>query len=294
MLVYPRLEVPKRESDPVVNRPSGPLGPGRDKGRRNKVIFGASVAGALILGFLVRPLLSSNSQVNELEAKLAEADKATASARTHGTELQTDLDKAVKQRDDAQAKLKDAETEKAELAGKVADADKKVKEVEGVEAKLRATIDKDQGSVTTVGDEIHLKLVDHILFKTGDDQLTDSGKSVLGKVAGALREFPDKQIWVQGHTDDQPIFVPPPPKPAKPTKPPAKPVAPPPVKFVTNWELSAARALQVVHYLQDTSKIEPTRLAAVAFGQYHPVSRTDRAQNRRIEIVLYPKRVVAK
>jgi chemotaxis protein MotB len=58
--------------------------------------------------------------------------------------------------------------------------------------------------------------------------------------------------------------------------------------FITNWELSAARALTVVHYLQDDAKIDPVRLAAVAFGQYRPVSRT-KAKNRRIEIVLYPR-----
>jgi len=57
--------------------------------------------------------------------------------------------------------------------------------------------------------------------------------------------------------------------------------------FVTNWELSAARALTVVQYLQDEAKIDPTRLAAVAFSQYRPVSK-NRAKNRRIEIVLYP------
>jgi len=62
--------------------------------------------------------------------------------------------------------------------------------------------------------------------------------------------------------------------------------------FVTNWELSAARSLTVVHYLQDDAKIDPTRLAAVAFSQYRPVSRS-RAKNRRIEIVLYPRAKIA-
>jgi chemotaxis protein MotB len=135
-----------------------------------------------------------------------------------------------------------------------------------------------------------------VLFAVGDDQLTDKGKAVLDKVAAALKDLPDKQVWVQGHTDDQPIFVPPPkkepanpkdkkkPKDAKPA-----PAAPSAVRFITNWELSAARALQVVHYLQDVGKIDPTRLAALAFGQYHPVSKTNKARNRRIEIVLYPK-----
>jgi chemotaxis protein MotB len=59
-------------------------------------------------------------------------------------------------------------------------------------------------------------------------------------------------------------------------------------KFPTNWELSAARALTVVHYLQDEAKISPRRLAAVAFGQHRPASKV-KAKNRRIEIVLYPK-----
>jgi chemotaxis protein MotB len=64
------------------------------------------------------------------------------------------------------------------------------------------------------------------------------------------------------------------------------------VRFATNWELSAARALNVVHYLQDTAKVDPTRLAALAFSQYRPVSRTNKALNRRIEIVLVPKKAV--
>ena len=82
-------------------------------------------------------------------------------------------------------------------------------------------------------------------------------------------------------------FPPPPKKPLPKGAPP-----PPPPKFATNWELSAARALTVVHYLQDTAKLDPSRLAALAFGQYRPVSRSNKAANRRIEIVLYPHRAV--
>jgi len=101
-------------------------------------------------------------------------------------------------------------------------------------------------------------------------------------------------VWVQGHTDDQPIYVPPPKKDpkAKPAKKGAKEEPPPPVRFATNWELSAARALNVVHYLQDTAKVDPGRLAALAFSQYRPISRTNKALNRRIEIVLVPKKAV--
>jgi chemotaxis protein MotB len=141
----------------------------------------------------------------------------------------------------------------------------------------------------------------------GEADLTPRGKEVLAKVGAALKDVEDKQVWVQGHTDDQPIVVrKPKPKPEpKPKKAKAakgeKPMPPPKVEdkagasdndamlpIFTNWELSAARALTVVHYLQDEAKIDPRRLAAVAFSQYRPISK-NRAKNRRIEIVLYPR-----
>jgi chemotaxis protein MotB len=291
--VYPKLPIPKpqgRDSMPAMKRSST---------YRRWPIVALAVA-AIAIGFVIRSYILPDGRIADLGGKLDDANKETASARGHADDLQGELDRIQKARVEAENKLTDAERASHELADRAADAERKAKEATAVEDKLRATIDKSQGSVTSEGDEIHLQLVDHILFKTGDDQLTDRGKQVLDKVAGALQQIPDKQIWVQGHTDDQPIYVPPPPPPAtKPTKPPAKPAvpappAPPPVKFTTNWELSAARALQVVHYLQDVSKIDPTRLAAVAFGQYRPVSARNKALNRRIEIVLYPKRVVAK
>ena len=100
---------------------------------------------------------------------------------------------------------------------------------------------------------------------------------------------------VQGHTDDQPLALPKavPPTPAKKGPKPAGALSPA-VRFPTNWELSAARALCVVHYFQDVAKLDPTRLAALAFGQYAPISKKDRSANRRIEIVVTAKQPPAK
>jgi chemotaxis protein MotB len=186
----------------------------------------------------------------------------------------------------------------------------KAAESKALQDKLAEAVGK-AGEVTTADGAVRLELVDQILFPTGEADLTQNGKTVLAKVGAALKDVNNKQIWVQGHTDDQPIVArkpkPEPPAPAsKPVKgaKPAKAVKPPPAKdkpepandavlgFVTNWELSAARALTVVHYLQDDAKIDPTRLAAVAFGQYRPVSKS-KAKNRRIEIVLYPRAAIA-
>jgi chemotaxis protein MotB len=223
--------------------------------------------------------------------KSPEAPKDEGRVKTLEGELAKAKEDLKKERDAAEA-LRKSEAEKADEAKKLQD---KLAQIVG-----------QAGEVTTADGAVKLELVDQILFPVGEAELTDKGRDVLSKVGEALKEV-DKQIWVQGHTDDQPIFI----KKAKPEPaakaPPAKPLPkgakPPPPKpaakkddkappgtlvFITNWELSAARALTVVHYLQDEAKIDPTRLAAVAFSQYRPVSKA-KAKNRRIEIVLYPR-----
>jgi chemotaxis protein MotB len=192
----------------------------------------------------------------------------------------------------------------------------KADEAKALQDKLAEAVGK-AGEVTTADGAVKVELVDQILFPVGEADLTEGGREVLAKVGQALKEIEDKQIWVQGHTDDQPIYVKKPkPEPVKPAPPPKKgakapakgakaaPKDPKDAKdpkdkkddavlaFVTNWELSAARALTVVHYLQDEAKLDPSRLAAVAFSQYRPVSK-DRAKNRRIEIVLYPRAAIS-
>lgn len=223
---------------------------------------------------------------------------------------------------DTKAALDKEHQEADALRQSDAELKKKADEAAALEAKLAEAVGK-AGEVTTADGAVRLELIDQILFPVGEADLTPRGKEVLAKVGAALKDVEDKQIWVQGHTDDQPIVI----RKPKP-KPEPKPVAvkagkgkkaaakadpkadakadpkadPKAAKaddkpddtpdavlpFVTNWELSAARALTVVHYLQDDAKIDPTRLAAVAFSQYRPVSK-NRAKNRRIEIVLYPR-----
>lgn len=285
MVVYPKLPVPKsRQSEPKVKG----FKEGDSGFSISKVVIALVVAAAIGggVGFLLSP---AKTDLKKAKAELATAKTAvkTEKDRADGAEQRATV--LEKDKTELEQKLSEMSAKAGEMEKKVADANS------AAEKKLAAAIDKSQGEVSTEGDEIHLKLVDKVLFAVGDDQLTDKGKAALDKVAKALAELPDKQIWVQGHTDDTPIIIPPAPKPdPKKTKKGAKPEAPPApmVRFASNWELSAARALQVVHYLQDHGKIEPTRLAALAFSQYRPVSRSNKAANRRIEIVLYPQHAV--
>ena len=284
--MYPRLPVPKpgRESDPNLRR-KGP--------RFNKLllaILGGAVVGGFVLGFVARPVLQSD---NPLAAKLAESDKAAASHKQRADEATRNVAKLTDERAAMAKQLAVAETAQTQLASKASEAEARTKAAAAVQTKLKAAVDK-SGSVAAAHGEVRSQLSDKVLFKAGDDQLTERGRAVLAKVATALKDLADKQVWVQGHTDDTPIGQPRMPRMKQPVlkrgqKPPPAPPAPV-VKFATNWELSGARALAVVHYLQDVAKLEPSRLAALAFGQYQPVSRANRALNRRIEIVVMPKR----
>ena len=193
-------------------------------------------------------MLPADAERQRLERELVETKDALAAEKHEADELRA---------------------EKAKTAAKAAEAAKE-------RDKLAAVVGA-QGAVSQSGEEISLELVDKVLFRVGEAELTPRGKDVLTRVGAALNDVPDKQIWVQGHTDTTPIRT-------------AKGVVP---KFATNWELSSARALTVVHYLQHEAKVDPKRLAAVAFGQYRPASR-NKAKNRRIEIVLYPKHQLAR
>ncbi len=287
ILLDKKLPVPtSRISEPRIGGGGGGGSPVANK--TIALVAGGALLIGGVVGFLVRPRLMKDPRIEKLEASIADTRKTATADRDRAATAESKLKVETAAKGDLEKQLELAKKAQTQLADKAADADKKAKEQDAAQTKLKAALDKNSGSVSSEGDEIRLQLIDKVLFKVGDDQLTDRGKAVLAKVGKALAELDDKQIWVQGHTDDSPIVVPPAPKK------PAKGAPAPAARFASNWELSAARALTVVHYLQDTAKLDPSRLAALAFGQYRPVSRANKAANRRIEIVLYPHRAVIK
>ncbi len=170
---------------------------------------------------------------------------------------------------ETQAALSKQQSALQRLNGELEGATKRAGKADELAAKLEKIVGE-QGTVVRDKDKLTLELVDKVLFRSGEAALTERGEQVLASVGEALKKFPEKQIWVQGHTDDVPIEE---------------------AEFGSNWELSTARALTVVHYLEDEAKVDPRRMAAVGFGQHRPVSRSKRFRNRRIEIVLFPREV---
>lgn len=139
---------------------------------------------------------------------------------------------------------------------------------------LKEEVQKGEITITRLADQLNVKIVDSIIFPSGKAELSPDGIRVLQQVGGILKKAKDKRIRVEGHTDNVPIH----PKLQK--------------KFPTNWELSVARATNVVRFLQDEVGIDPHNLEVAGLGENRPVAtnetRKGRMQNRRIEILLLP------
>lgn len=119
--------------------------------------------------------------------------------------------------------------------------------------------------VTETG--LAVKVADPIGFDIGEADIKPELLGVLGQIAEVIGDVEGTQVRVEGHTDDIPIHT---------------------RKFPSNWELSAARALNVVKFLASRGNIDPSRLSAIGYGEYRPLlpntSEKNRMQNRRIEI----------
>lgn len=136
--------------------------------------------------------------------------------------------------------------------------------------RLKRMVDAGSLSVQLRDGRMVLALPNDVLFESGSAALSKPGREVLVAVADALRTLPDRQFQVAGHTDDRPIQT---------------------AQYPSNWELSSARALQVVRLLVGEG-VPPGALSAAAYGEFDPVAANDtaptRAKNRRVEITVVP------
>jgi chemotaxis protein MotB len=198
------------------------------------------------------------AKANDLEQKL-QAEKATV------TRLQ--------QGGDALAAEK--ERLEKERAAKAAEVERLTRTQQELSKSLQAEIERGDITIKQVRDRLTINMVEKVLFNSGQAQVKPDGLKVLTQVSDVLKNVTDKQIRIEGHTDNVPIGV-------KIRD-----------KFPTNWELSTARATTVVRFFIDRGGVSRESLEAVGFADTRPVASNDtedgRTQNRRIEIVLYPK-----
>ena len=238
----------------------------------------------------VRSKLARSQEAGEQQAQQAsQAQAAVSRLETESRQLADDLktEKAGHEADLAAVKAEldrlriqvtELSTENAKFAGIKKDQLDRATGLDEAQQRLKENLktlieDKSLG-VEKVNDRLVLELSDKILFDSGSDQLRNEGLPVLANVAKVLgARVQGTQIQVGGHTDNVPLGT--------------------ANRFGSNWALSAARAVNVVRFLESAGGIDPSRLSAVGYGEYQPIAANalpeGRAKNRRIEIVLLAK-----
>jgi chemotaxis protein MotB len=116
---------------------------------------------------------------------------------------------------------------------------------------------------------VKISITSQVLFLSGSAQIESSGYQILQKIGGNLSSFSENSIRIEGHTDTDPIST---------------------ALFPSNWELSSARATNVLRFLIERTNLKAENLSAVGYGEYHPLlpntTEENKAKNRRVDIVI--------
>lgn len=146
------------------------------------------------------------------------------------------------------------------------------KKMEDLKKKLQEYVDQNglqnKVSINQTDENVQIILRDVALFDSGEAKLKPEAEKTLGGITPFLKGLPNK-ITIEGHTDNRPIHN---------------------DEFPSNWELSSARAMTVLHFFE-TQGIQPARLSTAAYGEYQPVAPNDtpenQSKNRRVNVVVH-------
>ena len=226
--------------------------------------------------------VTKDKMTTDLAYVTGQRDKAVADKEELDRILQSKSDSLSQSIFELRRKVADLDAEntklKAENASLAKAREEQVQKVsstyESLLEKMKSEISQGQVTISELKGKLTVNMVDSILFDSGKAEVKKGGLEILGKVVSILKDVSDKSIRIEGHTDNVQI---------------SRALA---QRYPTNWELSAARAINVTRFLQDQG-IDPANLSAVAYGEWKPVATNDtaegKAKNRRIEIILVPK-----
>lgn len=229
-----------------------------------------------IQGTSLRNMTSQYDKINKLNTELLEKyNNLLAGDRSENRKLLTDLETTrlrLQRQEDSLSTLSrslgDREAKLADLQKELATKDAAMKSLKD---RVTAALSGFEGkglTVTQKDGKIYVNLDNKLLFKSGSTTVEGEGKQALTNLAKAVENEKDLSILVEGHTDTDKIL--------------------PGGSMKDNWDLSVLRATSVVRILQETSKVDPTRVTAGGRGEYVPVDPADKAKNRRIEVILSP------
>jgi chemotaxis protein MotB len=155
-----------------------------------------------------------------------------------------------------------------------AQKEREAAEFAALKKRLEQELNQTQVKVTQLKNQMRvINLSSEVLFNSGSAEIKPAGQKVLALIASTLNNYPNRQVFIEGHTDDIPMSQ--------------------NSTYGSNWELSSARAISAVKILQENNQVAPARLKVVGHGEFKPVTSNEteegRRLNRRIEIKLLPE-----
>ncbi len=237
-----------------------------------------------LLGKSLRRMTVQYDKINELNEELMEKQTSLMSSReSEKKELLETLLNLQRDLQSQQATLSALESELNTKSRSLEERETRVNELEELLTKkdeavraLRSRVSdallnfKDKGLTVEERDgRVYVSLEAKLLFASGSTTVSPEGTKALIELAKAIQSEEDLAILVEGHTDTDKIIG---------------NSAP----YKDNWDLSVMRATSVVRIMMDNSSIDPTQLTAAGRGEFLPVDGSDKAKNRRIEIILAP------
>jgi chemotaxis protein MotB len=208
--------------------------------------------------------------LDQCMSDLANSKNSLQTTEQERDKLKTELDSMGAKRDQLAKRLGATKKEIEQLRKARSAAEKRNATFRKLLARLKSMIDAGKLKVEIRKGRMIVKMSDKILFDAGKMRLKKEGKAALKQLAAVLKDIGDRDFLVAGHTDNVPIKT---------------------RRFRSNWELSAARAVNVVKYMQGEG-VDPKHLAAAGYSEYDPVGDNSKPEgkrtNRRIEFVLMP------
>ncbi len=203
------------------------------------------------------------AEVAAKEAEVAAKEAALAAARDDIAALNGQLAQTREEKNLLEARLVDlSEQQKKEAAHFAL-----------LQSRLEQELNEHRVEITQLKNRMTvINLTSEVLFDSGSIEIKPAGRKVLSLIAESLNAYPEREISIDGHTDNVPVGK--------------------ASRFVSNWDLSTTRAIAAVDHLQRAG-VSPQRLRAVGHGEHKPVasnaSPEGRQRNRRIEIRLLPE-----
>lgn len=219
-------------------------------------------------------LAALRARANELQVDLATEKKVAieriADRDRRIEELEEKLRLAHARAGELRATVDATKGALEELQKRKAEADARIAEFKALIGKFKSLIDAGKLRVKIVEGRMVVELATDILFGSGSANLSRAGRDAIKAVAEILASIPERTFQIEGHTDNVPIRT---------------------AQFPSNWELAAARAINVVTTMV-AGGMPPERISAASYADVRPTmsneTKEGRSANRRIEIVVVP------